>query len=144
MPADPPTPRPPASFDDSTEGRAADRPDPTAADPRATDRVVAEGAGGVDGEGSAGTGRRVVRYRLRRTPNIAAFLIAGGLLGAILGLVVDLVGPDSRCAPADPSCVAPYQAGSTLGYLVTAGIIVGVGIGAIAAVILDRLWDRRG
>ncbi len=86
----------------------------------------------------------VTRRRVRRTPHIPAFLITGALLGAVLGIVVDVVGPDSRCSPTDSGCVAPYQAGSTLGYLVTVGIILGIGLGAIAAVVLERLWDRRG
>lgn len=132
MPADPSAPRPDAPRP------AASNPDDSyseAPDTRAAEPTPASADGEVP---------RVTRYRVRRTPRIAAFLVTGGVLGAILGFAVNLLGPDSRCAPQDPSCIAPYQAGSTLGYLVTVGIIVGIGVGAIVTVVLDWLWDRRG
>lgn len=137
MPADPYAPRPdaPRPAAPNPDDPNPDAPRPDAPNPRAAEPTPPS----VGGEP-----RRVTRYRVRRTPRFAAFLITGGILGAILGFVVNLVGPDSRCAPQDPSCIAPYQAGSTLGYLVTVGILVGIGVGAIVAVVLDWLWDRRG
>lgn len=86
----------------------------------------------------------MLRYRVRRAPNIAAFLIAGAVLGAVAGLALDLFGPNSGCAPGDAGCVAPFQAGSTLGYLVVLGTLIGLALAAVVVVVVERVMDRRG
>ena len=66
--------------------------------------------------------------KVRRAPNFAAFLISGGLVGLLIGLLVSAFGP----------AATRYGASATLGFLglVCAGL--GVLVGGIIAVLLDQ------
>ena len=66
--------------------------------------------------------------KARRRPNFPAFLISGGLVGLLIGFFVSVFGPaDAR-----------YDASATLGFLglICAGL--GVLVGGIIAVLLDK------
>ena len=66
--------------------------------------------------------------KVPRRPNFAAFLISGGLVGLLIGFLVSVFGPaDVR-----------YDASAALGFLglICAGL--GVLVGGIIAVLLDR------
>jgi hypothetical protein len=66
--------------------------------------------------------------KVRRTPKFAAFLITGAVVGLLIGFFLSLRGP------AD----APYDASAALGFLglICAGL--GMLVGGIIAVLLDR------
>ena len=66
--------------------------------------------------------------KVRRTPNFPAFLISGGLVGLIVGVFVSVFGPaDVR-----------YDASASLGFLglICAGL--GVLVGGVIAVLVDK------
>jgi hypothetical protein len=66
--------------------------------------------------------------KVRRNPNFTAFLLTGGLLGLIAGLLLSVFGPG------DPS----YDGSTALGFLGLIGAGLGLLGGGLAAVILDR------
>jgi hypothetical protein len=66
--------------------------------------------------------------QVRRYPNFAAFLITGGLLGLLIGFFLSLSGPG------DPS----YDPSSVLGFLALICAGLGVLVGGIIAVLLDK------
>jgi len=65
---------------------------------------------------------------VRRTPNFPAFLITGGLVGLVVGFSVSVFGP----------AAVRYDAASEVGFLglICAGL--GVLVGGVVAVLLDR------
>jgi len=66
--------------------------------------------------------------KVRRSPRFTRFLVSGGIVGLLVGFVLSLIGhPDTR-----------YDASAALGFLglVCAGL--GVLVGGIIAVLLDR------
>lgn len=68
------------------------------------------------------------RVKVSRSPRFTRFLITGGVVGLLIGVLLSLVGhPDAR-----------YDASAALGFLglVCAGL--GVLVGGIIAVLLDR------
>lgn len=71
---------------------------------------------------------------VRRSPRYNHFMILGAILGAVVALILTLA------FPANPT----YGRGQVFGYLLLAGVAVGVGLGALVALILDRVVGRRG
>lgn len=65
---------------------------------------------------------------MRRTPNFTAFLLTGGLLGLLTGFFVSMFGPGD----------STYDGSSALGFLGLIGAVLGVLVGGLAAVLLDR------
>jgi len=70
--------------------------------------------------------------RIRRAPKIPAFMIAGGALGAIASLVVTSLFPVDSAVGFGP----------LVAYVSLYGITAGVLIGALAALIADRVSTR--
>lgn len=69
-----------------------------------------------------------VPVTVRRSPRFTRFLISGGLVGLLVGLLTSLVGhPDTR-----------YDAVAALGFLGLIGALLGVLVGGIIAVLLDK------
>jgi len=66
--------------------------------------------------------------KIRRAANIPAFLLTGGVIGLVLGVLVGVFGNDD----------ARYDAGAAVGYLGLGGAALGVLVGGIVAVLLDR------
>jgi len=65
---------------------------------------------------------------VRRGPRFGAFLLTGGVLGLLFGMVVSVVGPvDAR-----------YGAVAVLGFLGLIGACLGALAGGVVAVLLDR------
>jgi hypothetical protein len=66
--------------------------------------------------------------KVRRQPNFTAFLITGGLVGLLTGFFLSVFGPGE----------ASYDASAVLGFLglICAGL--GVLVGGIIAVLLDK------
>jgi MFS family permease len=75
----------------------------------------------------------VDEVRIRRAPKIPAFMIVGGALGAIASLIV------TSLFPVDPA----VGFGPLVAYVSLYGITAGVLLGAIAALIADRVSTRR-
>lgn len=70
---------------------------------------------------------------IRRAPKFGAFIVVGGAIGAIVTLIVT-----SRF-PADPS----VGFGALFAYFALYGVTAGVVLGAVLAIILDRISARR-
>jgi len=72
--------------------------------------------------------RGAVSQQPRRAPNFLAFLITGGLVGLLIGILVNVFGPAAE----------RYDASATLGFLglICAGL--GVLVGGIIAVLIDK------
>jgi membrane associated rhomboid family serine protease len=71
--------------------------------------------------------------RIRRAPKFSVFLIVGGALGVIVALIL------TSLFPVDPN----IGFGPIFGYFAIFGLVGGVLIGAIVALILDRVLSRR-
>jgi hypothetical protein len=71
---------------------------------------------------------------LRRSPRYSHFMILGAVLGAVAALIL------SFAFPANPT----YDRGQVFGYLLLVGVAVGVGLGALVALLLDRIVGRKG
>ncbi|MDI3330725.1 MAG: hypothetical protein QJR09_08315 [Micrococcus sp.] len=65
---------------------------------------------------------------VRRAPKVQVFLLGGALLGVLAALVVALIGP------ANPE----FTLGSIFGYFVVIFGIIGVGVGGLVWLALDR------
>jgi len=79
------------------------------------------------------TDDRETPVRIRRAPKFSVFLI----LGAVVGLFVSLIVTASF--PADPT----VGIGPILGYFAIYGLVGGVLVGAVVALIFDRALGRR-
>lgn len=69
---------------------------------------------------------------IRRAPKFPAFMILGGALGAVATLIV------TSLFPADPA----VGFGALFGYFAIYGVTAGVVLGAVVAIILDRVSAR--
>ncbi len=75
----------------------------------------------------------VKTVRIRRAPKIATFLILGGAVGAIVTLILTM------SFPVDPN----VGFGPLYAYFLLFGIPAGVLLGALVALVLDRISLRR-
>lgn len=75
----------------------------------------------------------VEEVTVRRAPKFPAFMIVGGGIGAIATLIL------TAMFPVDPS----VGFAALFGYLAIFGITGGVVLGAVVAIILDRIATRR-
>jgi hypothetical protein len=66
--------------------------------------------------------------KIRRATNIPAFLLTGGVIGLVVGVLAGVFGNDD----------ARYDAGAAVGYLGLGGAALGVLVGGVVAVLLDR------
>jgi hypothetical protein len=71
--------------------------------------------------------------RIRRAPKVPVFLVLGGVIGAVVTLIV------TALFPADPS----VGFAALYGYFVLYGIPIGVVLGALVAFAFDRASERR-
>jgi uncharacterized membrane protein YccC len=71
--------------------------------------------------------------RVKRSPRYARFMLAGALLFAVLALILTFA------FPANPT----YDRGAVFGFLLLLCGTVGVALGAILALLLDRSSTRR-
>ena len=70
---------------------------------------------------------------IRRAPKVGVFLILGGAVGAVVTLVLTMLQPDD----------AKVGYAALLGYFLLFGIPAGVTVGALVALVLDRVSRRR-
>jgi len=71
--------------------------------------------------------------RVRRSPRYFRFMITGAVIFAIVALVLTYAFPENPT----------YDRGSVFGFLLAIGVIVGVALGAVVALVIDRLTARR-
>ncbi|UOE43010.1 hypothetical protein [Agromyces larvae] len=93
------------------EALDADRPEVVAVETEVTDETV----------------------EVRRAPRYGAFLLAGGVLGAIVALILTFAFPEND----------QFDRGQVFGFLLLALGVIGVGVGALAALVVDRSLSRR-
>jgi MFS family permease len=70
---------------------------------------------------------------VRRSPRYARFMLVGVIVFAILALILTYAFPES----------SEYGTAQVFGFLLLLGAAVGLGLGAIAALVADRLSRRR-
>lgn len=70
---------------------------------------------------------------VRRSPRYGSFMIAGGVLGALIALILTFAFPAND----------QYDRGQVFGFLLLALGAVGVGFAALIALALDRAFARR-
>lgn len=71
---------------------------------------------------------------VRRSPRYFNFMLLGALIGAIAALVLTVGFPEN----------AEFGATQVFGFLLLAFVTLGVTLGAVAAIIIDRVISRRG
>ena len=70
---------------------------------------------------------------VRRSPRYARFMLVGVIVFVILALILTYAFPDSN----------EYGRGQVFGYLLLLGAVVGLALGAVAALVADRIARRR-
>ncbi|ANF31766.1 hypothetical protein A0130_08860 [Leifsonia xyli] len=71
--------------------------------------------------------------RVRRSPRYFRFMITGAVLFAIVALILTFSFPENPT----------YDRGSVFGFLLAICVTIGVALGAVVALILDRTTARR-
>lgn len=69
----------------------------------------------------------------RRAPRISVFLILGGVVGAVVGIVAGVLGSGN----------VQFTSGQVIGFMLAIGALAGLALGAVAAIVADRLSVRR-
>ena len=69
---------------------------------------------------------------VHRSPRYFSFMIVGAVLGAILALVLTVMFPENN----------KFEQSQVFGFLLLGGVVVGVALGSIVALILDRVIGR--
>ena len=81
---------------------------------------------------------------VRRSPRYGAFLLAGAVVGAIVALILSISFAPSEAELAERMADDfTYSQGQVFGFLLVCGVVVGAGLGALIALILDRAMSRR-
>jgi uncharacterized membrane protein len=71
--------------------------------------------------------------RVRRSPRYFRFMITGAVIFAIVALILTFSFPENPT----------YDRGSVFGFLLAIGLVVGVALGAVVALLIDRMTARR-
>ena len=83
----------------------------------------------------------LVTVTVRRSPKYAVFLIAGAAIGLLVALILTFA--FSGTADESPNTGIVYSQSQVFGFLALIGITVGVLVGGVIALILDRALSRR-
>lgn len=131
--------------ENSNSGDAPDSDDRTSNDPTTDDDTTGDPTteGGTTDDRTS-EAPRFVRYRVRRSPNLRAFLGTGAVLGMIVGIVVAVVGPDSRCEGVPGrACQGTFEPSASLAYFLVLGALAGIAVAAAVAAVVDSRATRR-
>lgn len=82
----------------------------------------------------------IVEARVRRSPRYGVFLALGAALGVLVAMILTFA-IDSSARVADNGAV--YSQGQVFGFLALVGIAVGLAVGGLVALLLDRIIGRR-
>lgn len=111
--------------------------------PKSTDHVAtAASSDSSEATRSADSGAETdiengaVLIPVRRRPKLAPFLLTGGVLGIIAAAIV------ANLPSGDGSVGGSYSVLTTFGYFAAIFAVLGVLLGAVVAVLLDRRADR--
>lgn len=74
---------------------------------------------------------------MRRVPRYGVFMVLGALLGAVAAVVLALTGYDGPSATG-----VTYSTGQVLGFALLYLIPIGVALGALVAIVLERIARR--
>lgn len=98
---------------------------------------------------SSTAGHRIESARVRRAPRYGVFLVGGALLGVLVAVILTFAfggGPIEPGAPAgDKSDYTglTYSTPQVLGFLALIFAPIGLAVGGVVALILDRVVGRR-
>ncbi|MBC7442428.1 MAG: hypothetical protein H7311_07890 [Ramlibacter sp.] len=70
---------------------------------------------------------------VRRSPRYVNFMILGAVIGAVTAFILTLAFPEN----------AEFAAAQVFGFLLLAGVAFGLTLGAVAAIVIDRVIGRR-
>lgn len=73
------------------------------------------------------------QVRVHRSPRYFRFMLSGAILFAIVALILTFAFPENPT----------YDRGSVFGFLLAIGVVVGITLGAVVALLLDRATARR-
>ena len=76
---------------------------------------------------------RLASVRVRRTPRLASFLVAGLGFGVVLALVATFAFPPNE----------EFATSQVFGFLLLIGAVIGTALGAVVALIVGRVLDGR-
>ena len=77
---------------------------------------------------------------VRRVPKHSVFMVLGAVLGVVVAAILTFAFPGTQ----QPSATGvEYSAMQVFGFLALAGIAVGLAVGAVVALILERVIGRR-
>jgi hypothetical protein len=82
----------------------------------------------------------IVEAQVRRSPRYGVFLALGAALGILVAMILTFA-IDSSGRVADNGAV--YSQGQVFGFLALVGIAVGLAVGGLVALLLDRIVGRR-
>ncbi len=83
---------------------------------------------------------RIESVRVRRAPKISVFLVLGAALGIIVALILTFAFDGS--GDTSPNTGLVYSQGQVFGFLALICVTVGVVLGAVVALVLDRRSSR--
>ena len=83
----------------------------------------------------------VERMRMRRAPKFSVFLLAGAALGVIVAMILTFAFNGTE--DVSPNTGLVYSQGQVFGFLLLICISVGLALGGIVALVLDRRSGRR-
>lgn len=101
--------------------------------PAGADDAPLEGDAGLEGDAPLEETVTPAEVRVRRSPRYFRFMITGAVLFAIVALILTFSFPENPT----------YDRGSVFGFLLAIGVVVGVTLGAVVALLLDRATARR-
>jgi hypothetical protein len=82
----------------------------------------------------------IVAARVRRSPRYVVFLVLGAALGVFVAMILTFAF-DGTDRVAENGAV--YSDGQVFGFLALVGIAVGLLVGGLVAIVLDRVVGRR-
>ncbi|SFS08117.1 hypothetical protein SAMN04487783_1052 [Agrococcus baldri] len=92
-----------------------------------------------DGGQPAAQRRHDVEVRVRRSPRFGVFMLLGAVVGALVAWLVSAVQ-----APGVDEAGQPVDTTGILGLAIVVGVVLGVGVGAVVALLVDRALAKRG
>jgi ATP/ADP translocase len=102
-----------------------------------SDQQPEQSASGASESTGESAGESVVdksTVTVRRSPRFFNFMLLGAVIGVIAALVLTVVFPENP----------EFGAAQVFGFLLLAFVTLGVTLGAVVAIVIDRLISRRG
>jgi len=84
---------------------------------------------------------RIETVRVRRAPKYSVFLVIGGGLGLLVAMVLTFA--YSGTGDTSPNTGLVYSSSQVLGFLALIFITVGIAVGGVVALVLDRVLARQ-